>query len=189
MNSMKFGERLDVPKDIEQLSQPERIKRLHHQLGVMYDRVFLSGDWEGEQLEKDDKDLPVRTNIFEDRQVTDTAVLLEGLDEFLESVKETLPGTLPLQKLETLKGQHDFNRKLFRDMLKSVRDILRQSAKDVGTLSEVEMMKCVDTNIHYFRDTPSRWQVGKPDEAPIMDDEKRATEGLQRIAEALVAIK
>lgn len=186
---MEFRERLDVPKDLEKLDEAERVKRLHHQLGVMYDRVFLSGDWEGEQLEKIDKDLIVRTNIFEDRQVTDGAVLLEELNEFLKGVRETLPGTLSLEQLETRKGRHDFNRKLFRDVLRSIRDILQQSAKDTGTLDELQMMKCVDMNIHYFRDIPHNWQRGKAQEESIVNDEQRATEGLQRIQEVLTSIK
>lgn len=187
---MEFRERLDVPKDLEKLDEAERVKRLHHQLGVMYDRVFPSGDWEGEQLEQVDKNLAIfERNTFEERTVTDATVLLEGLNDFLKDVRETLPGTLSLEQLETRKGRHDFNRKLFRDVLKSIRDILQQSAKDTGTLDELQMMKCVDMNIHYFRDIPHNWQRGKAQEESIVNDEQRATEGLQRIQEVLTSIK
>ena len=71
---MNFGERFDTPKSIEALSEEERTKRLHHQLSVMYDRVFLSGDWKGERVSEEH---PVRSNLFENKPYTDVKILVE----------------------------------------------------------------------------------------------------------------
>jgi len=185
---MKFGERMDVPKPIEKLPEQERVKRLHHQLGVIYDRVYLTGDWEGQMTETVEPDAPIRENIFENKSVQDIDILVENIADFLKSVPKTLPAFISPKDMETLKGIHDYNRRLFKEVVQNVHDILKQSKKDIGFTSDIELMKCIDQHIHYFRDLPANLPRGENTDRSPVEDERKAAEGLQKILEGLSAI-
>jgi len=147
---MDGREKLDRPRSVEDLSQRERIKRLHHQLSLIYDKVFLTGDWSAD-YEHPKETEAVRTNIFEDSVVTDPSVLAESLKEFIQNVAPTIQKS---PNRETRTSLREFNRKLFLEVLESIHAILSQSAKEIRTIKELEMEKSVDENIHSFRDIP-----------------------------------
>ncbi len=151
---MDFKERLDTPKSVEQLSERERTKRLHHQLSLVYDRVFITGDWSGEHPSALNEELAedIATNIFENEPQTDPAVLADGIHDFIRDVVQTVPVGMGHEDLMTEKGRHDFNRVLGLKVFSLIRDILKQSVKDVGSDDAVRMAKAIDENIHYFRD-------------------------------------
>src|SRR3989344_9101682 len=107
---------LDSPRDVERMNQKERIQRLHHQLGVIYGRVFLTGDWRGD----DWKQIPdtklsedIATNIFEDQKVVEASDLVDGLTDFLRDAGQTVPARLNHEDLMRTEGRNDFNRALF----------------------------------------------------------------------------
>jgi len=171
------------PKNIERLTEKELIQRLHDQLALIYDRVFLTGDWKGEFAHKEDR---VRVNIFEDPAVDDANVLADALEEFLNDIVATLPKAIKPEDIYDTQEKHDANRLVFAETLKYVRDILRQSQKDIGTREHVDMAKCIDENIHYFRDFSVQNVRGMPggimQSAKVAEaDEMRALAGLRRV--------
>lgn len=194
---MAFEEGLGVPKPPEKLSESERVKRMHHQLGLMYARVFLTGDWAGYVPgDMQDRELAedIATNIFEDRSVTDTGVLADGLTDFVRDAGKTIPDVLRPEDLMTTEGRHEFNRALFLKIAALTRDILKRSQKDVGTDDEIRAARAIEENTHFFRDMQYRNLKGMPagalyaGEESVALDEQRATEGLGGIRDRLLEI-
>jgi|SRR3989344_3376582 len=171
------------PQNIERLSEKELVQRLHDQLAVIYDRVFLTGDWKGEFAKQKDR---VRVNIFEDPAVDDPKILADALAEFLDDISTTLPKAIKPEDLFDTQEKHDANRLLFAETLKYVRDVLQQSQKDIGTREHIDMAKCIDENVHFFRDFSVQniqgMKGGIIQPAKTAEkDEERALRGLQRI--------
>ena len=176
------------PRNIEGLDEQELIHRLHDQLSLIYHRVFLTGDWEGEFVGEKNE---IRLNDFEDIHINDPAVLADSLDEFLTSMKSTLPIAVKPKEWVEPQGKHEVNRLAFVETIKYIRSILRQSLKDVGTREHIDTAKCIDENIHYFRDISVKNITGmkgvilesatEKDEKRIEEDAMRAEEGLRRI--------
>lgn len=189
---MEFGKRFDRPKDLERLDRGDRIARLHHQLGLMYDRVFLTGDWEGERPEQiENKGLRenIETNVFEDiANRTDAHILAEDLSEFLSAALEVRRENSNTP-LGLKKEMRDRARSQFLVIITLVRDILRQSAKDINTTEEIEMEKCIDDNIHHFRDMAINpiEQRGKGGlrQISIEEDEEQVRKGFETILAGL----
>ena len=175
-------DRLSGPQNIEKLNDKERIARLHHQLGVIFDKVFLTGNWRGER--SDDETL--RENIFEDPSITDPQVLAEGIHEFIDHAQDTVARAIhPYDQME-LEAMQEGNRITFFDFIAHVRDILEHSKKVVNSRQEYHMLKCIDENVHYFRDLPSTIK-----NAPVPssgDEAKRHREGLERMLTGLERI-
>ncbi|MDO8575755.1 MAG: hypothetical protein Q7R90_00395 [bacterium] len=183
---------MDKPKNIEQLSEREQIKRLYHQLGLVYGRVFLTGDWEGEHKEKG----PETGTLFDDVRSMDSASMLANeLDSFLREIEPTTKSAVNPEDLAEPAERHDFNRRLFAEVLKYVGDILRQTNKDIGAKERIAMLKGVDENIHFFRDVPVRWEAGHVEslkkgaflKSPSKED-WNTTESLKNITDRLVEI-
>jgi hypothetical protein len=146
---MKF-ERFQKRQEVEDLDEDERIKNLQNQLGIIYDHLFLTGDWHGEHTQAPE----LRRNIFEDRATTDRVELATGIDQFLRHAQPTVAGSVAPEAMRTLHGAAEDNRNVFFDLIAHVREILMQAQKDINTREEVEMMKCIDKNMHFFRDPP-----------------------------------
>ncbi len=148
---MDFKEQLKVPTNVEVLDKKQQIKRLHHELGVIYDRTFLTGDWGADYTPAD--------NFFEDKLIDDAEAMPAELNEFLIKFRNTVPSIITPAAQKTRDGQNEYNRKLFLDIVAHVRDILNQSSNKVSTKDQVQMFKCVEDNIGLFRDRPDHVKV------------------------------
>lgn len=175
-----------MPKDVESLSESERVARLTHQLGVMHDRVMLTGDWEAQHSEK-----PGKGNIFDDiHYVSSSARLAEGVQSFLDATVDVVPAPVNPEDLSESHERRDFNRRLFIEVLKYVKDILRGGNKD----QVLELEKNVDENIRFFRDIPfslpgghMNFDTRKMKNADTNDDDWKAMEGLKQVTNRIVA--
>ncbi|MDO8514853.1 MAG: hypothetical protein Q7S50_04915 [bacterium] len=175
-----------IPKDIDSLIEPERVARFSHQLGVMYDRIMITGDWEGEHLERRDTG-----NIFDDiHYVSNTTQLADGIDSFLAKSKMEIPVAINPEDLSEPNERRDFNRRLFVEVLKYTKDILRGGNKE----QILELEKTIDENMTYFRDLPfplpgghGKFDTRKLKKADTNDDDWKAMEGLKRITDRIVA--
>lgn len=185
----KYGKRFDTPRPIEELSQPERIKRLHHQLSVIYDRVFLTGDWKGDHLNAPE-DEGVYENIFGDKPIDSPRQLADSIDDFLTRSADTVPDVEGEDKSWNREKIKDKNREIFSELLDYVYIILTETARDTRTQSELAMEKCIDENIHHFRDAPIIvYDMAIQNvEADIAKDDDKYTEGLQKIYNRLQTI-
>ncbi|HCM44032.1 MAG: hypothetical protein UY39_C0035G0006 [Candidatus Kaiserbacteria bacterium GW2011_GWC2_49_12] len=187
---MGLEEKYKMPQNIEDLDEQELTQRLCHQLSLVYDRVFLTGDWKGELAGKKQKE--IRENLFEDIvPITDPAILADALGEFLDAVEVTLPTAVTTEELRGAQGGHDASRLVFAETIRYVRRILNQYRKDVGTKEFTEMAKCIDENIHFFRDISVSNMDGVKGAVfsdSIKEDEERVEEGLRKINNRLSKI-
>lgn len=189
---MAFKERFDKPKEIEKLTEKEQIKRLYHQLGVIYGRVFLTGDWEGEHKEKG----PETGTLFDDVRTIDSAPMLaDDLDVFLHKIQSTIKSAVHPEDLNEPIERHDFNRRLFAETLKYVGDILRQTNGSVRAKERIALLKGVDESIRFFRDVPPHWKEGHVESLnkgialkSLSKEDANTTEGLRNITNRLVEI-
>jgi len=175
-----------MPKDIEALSETERVARLSHQLGVMYDRVMLTGDWEGEHLNHTESG-----NLFDDiHYISSAGRLADGIDSFLDKYKVVVPPAINPEDLSEPHERRDSNRRLFIEVLKYAKDIFTGGNKD----QVLELEKAVDENMLYFRDTPFplpgghvKFDMRKMKNADTNTEDWKAMDGLKRITDRIVA--
>lgn len=175
-----------MPKDVKSLSEPERVARLSHQMGVMYDRVMLTGDWEGQHLGH-----PEKGNVFDDiHYIASTGALAEGIEAFLDKSKGVLPRPVNPEDLSEAHERRDFNRRLFIEVLRYARDILRSSNKE----QILELEKTIDDNMRYFHDAPFplpsghvKFDTRRMKSADTNEEDWKVMEGLKRVTDGIVA--
>lgn len=190
---MESQESISGPVNLERLNERQQIRRLHHQLAVIYSRVFLTGDWEGQHVDGKEGE---PTTFDEQQIIDDESALVEELGDFVRQVESSIPRAVHPEDLGESAERHDFNRRLFVEALEYVQAIIAVSKKDIGSLPRLEMLKAVDENIHYFRDLPPTWQSaqaqhwreGGPVVVESQRDDQNATEGLKKITDRLAFV-
>ena len=190
---MESGENVSGPVNVERLNERQQIRRLHHQLGVIYGRVFLTGDWEGQHIGGKEGE----PNSFDEQNtIDDQDALIDELHDFIEKVEPTLSGPVHPEDLGESAERHDSNRRLFVEALKYVRDILGSGKKDVNSIAQIEVVKAIDENIHYFRDVPVGWKSAAPQMSVLgsnsvdsKKDDWNAYEGLKNITDRLALLE